>query len=197
MNVPPSPMADSLSVDRELYRQLAKGRVEAFSTLYERYQGPIFRFAWHMSGNSATAEDVTQEVFMLLIRNPKNYDPEKGSVAGYLYGIARNLTRRRLERGRFDEPLAEGWAEGNESDLASDTDLLGDLTRSELLACLQKAILALPEPYREVVVLCDLAEMSYPDAAAVLECPPGTIASRLHRARVMLKARLECQGSVK
>ena len=197
MNVPPSPMADSLSVDRELYRQLAKGRVEAFSALYERYQGPIFRFAWHMSGNSATAEDVTQEVFMLLIRNPKNYDPEKGSVAGYLYGIARNLTRRRLERGRFDEPLAEEWAEGNESDLASDTDLLGDLTRSELLACLQKAILGLPEPYREVVVLCDLAEMSYPDAAAVLECPPGTIASRLHRARVMLKARLECQGCVK
>jgi len=190
-------MADSLSMDRELYRQLAKGSVEAFGALYDRYQGPIFRFAWHMSGNSATAEDVTQEVFMLLIQNPKNYDPAKGSVAGYLFGIARNLTRRRLDRGRLDDPLAEPWAEGSEAELASDTDLLGDLTRSELLLCLQKAILALPEQYREVVVLCDLAEMSYPDAAVVLECPPGTVASRLHRARVMLKARLECQGCVK
>jgi RNA polymerase sigma-70 factor (ECF subfamily) len=190
-------MADSLSLDRELYRQLAKGREEAFSALYERYQGPIFRFAWHMSGNSATAEDVTQEVFILLIRNPKNYDPAKGSLAGYLYGIARNLTRRRLDRSRLDEPLAEGWPDGNEVEIACDTDLLGDLTRSELLQCLQKAILGLPEQYREVVVLCDLSEMSYPDAAAVLECPPGTVASRLHRARVMLKARLECQGCVK
>jgi RNA polymerase sigma-70 factor, ECF subfamily len=190
-------MADSLSDDRELYRQLAKGRDEAFSALYEKYQRPIFRFAWHMSGNTATAEDVTQEVFMLLIHNPKNYDPAKGSVAGYLYGIARNLTRRRLDRSRLDEPLAEEWTEGNETELTSDTDLLGDLTRSELLLRLQKAVLGLPERYREVVVLCDLAEMSYPDAGAVLECPPGTIASRLHRARVMLKARLECQGCVK
>jgi len=197
LDAPASPMADSLSLDRELYRQLAKGREEAFSALYERYQGPIFRFAWHMSGNSATAEDVTQEVFMLLIRNPKNYDPAKGSLAGYLYGIARNLTRRRLDRSRLDEPLAEGWPDGNETEIACETDLLGDLTRSELLQCLQKAVLGLPEQYREVIVLCDLEEMSYPDAAAVLECPPGTIASRLHRARLMLRARLECQGCVK
>ena len=197
MDAPASPMAESLSLDRELYRQLAKGREEAFSALYERYQGPIFRFAWHKSGNSATAEDVTQEVFMLLIRNPKNYDPAKGSLAGYLFGIARNLTRRRLDRSRLDAPLAEDWMDSNENELAGDTDLLGDLTRSELLQCLQKAILGLPEQYREVVVLCDLSEMSYPDAAAVLECPPGTVASRLHRARLMLKARLECQGCVK
>ncbi len=190
-------MADLLSDDRELYRQLAKGSVAAFSSLYKRYQAPIFRFAWHMSGNSATAEDVTQEVFLLLIRNPANYDPAKGSLAGYLFGIARNLTRRGLGRARLDEPLAEEWAEGNEAALAGDTDLVADLTRAELLECLQKAILALPEQYREVVVLCDLAEMSYPEAATVLACPPGTVASRLHRARVMLKARLEFQGCVK
>ncbi len=190
-------MADLLSDDRELYRQLTKGSVAAFSALYQRYQAPIFRFAWHMSGNSATAEDITQEVFLLLIRNPANYDPAKGSVAGYLFGIARNLTRRRLDRTRLDEPLAEDWAEGNEAALADDTDLVGDLTRAELLQCLQKAILALPELYREVVVLCDLAEMSYPEVAAVLQCPPGTVASRLHRARVMLRVRLECQGCVK
>src|ERR1700704_2209458 len=132
-------MAEPTRVDQELYRQLANGREEAFSALYERYQGPVFRFAWHMSGNSATAEDVTQEVFMVLIHNPKNYDPTKGSVAGYLFGIARNLTRRRLDRSRLDEPLAEEWTEGN--GLTSDTDLLADLARVELLECLQKAVL--------------------------------------------------------
>jgi RNA polymerase sigma-70 factor (ECF subfamily) len=190
-------MAEPNRVDQDLYRQLAKGREEAFSALYERYQGPLFRFAWHMSGNSATAEDVTQEVFLLLIRNPQNYDPAKGSVAGYLFGIARNLTRRRLDRSRLDEPLTEQWTEGNGIGLTSDTDLQEDLARVELLECLQKAVLGLPEQYREVIVLCDLEEMSYPDAAVVLECPPGTISSRLHRARLMLKARLECQGCVK
>jgi RNA polymerase sigma-70 factor, ECF subfamily len=192
-----SPMADSNCGDRDLYRRLAKGCEEAFGTLYERYQGPIFRFAWHMSGNNATAEDVTQDVFMQLIRNPKGYDPAKGSVAGYLFGIARNLTRRRLDRSRLDEPLIEDWTEGNESALASATDLLADLTRADLLECLQKAMETLPGQYREVIVLCDLQEMSYPQAADILDCPPGTIASRLHRARVMLRARLECQGCVK
>jgi len=190
-------MAEPNLVDQDLYRQLAKGCEEAFSALYDRYQGPIFRFAWHMSGNSATAEDVTQEVFMLLICNPKNYDPAKGSVAGYLFGIARNLTRRRLDRSRLDEPLIEECTEGNGTELAGNTDVLADLARVELHECLQKAVLGLPEQYREVVVLCDLEEMSYPDAAVVLECPPGTIASRLHRARLMLKARLKCQGCAK
>jgi RNA polymerase sigma-70 factor (ECF subfamily) len=197
LDSPASPMAEPHFVDQDLYRQLAKGREEAFSALYERYQGPIFRFAWHMSGNTATAEDVTQEVFLLLIRNPRNYDPAKGSVAGYLFGIARNLTRRKLDRSRLDEPLGEEWTEGNGTGLTSDTDLLADLARVELLECLQKAVLSLPAQYREVIVLCDLEEMSYPDAAIVLECPPGTISSRLHRARLMLKTRLECQGCVK
>jgi RNA polymerase sigma-70 factor, ECF subfamily len=197
LDSPASPIAEPNRVDQDLYRQLTKGREEAFGALYERYQGPIFRFAWHMSGNSATAEDVTQEVFMLLIRNPGNYDPAKGSVAGYLFGIARNLTRRRLDRSRLDQPLAEEWSDRNEIELASDADPLADLTRVELLECLQKAVLGLPEQYREVIVLCDLQEMSYLDAAAILQCPHGTIASRLHRARVMLRARLECQGCAK
>src|SRR4030088_827742 len=105
-------MAEPNLVDQDLYRQLAKGREEAFSALYERFQGPIFRFAWHMSGNSALAEDVTQEVFMLLIRSPLNYDPVKGSVAGYMFGIARNLTRRKLDRGRLDQPIEEEWING-------------------------------------------------------------------------------------
>ena len=192
-----SPTAESNSGDRDLYQRLAKGCEEAFSTLYERYQGPIFRFAWHMTGNNATAEDVTQDVFMQLIRNPKNYDPAKGSVAGYLFGIARNLIRRRLDRSRLDEPIVEDGTEGDGSVLASATDLLADLTRADLLECLQKAMEALPGQYREVIVLCDLEEMSYPQAAEFLECPPGTIASRLHRARLMLRARLECNGCVK
>src|SRR5258708_40069392 len=82
-------MAESPLEDQELLRQLSKGNETAFTALYERYQGPLYRFALHMSGNTATAEEVTQEAFMLLIGNPKGYDAEKGQVSSYLFGITR------------------------------------------------------------------------------------------------------------
>jgi RNA polymerase sigma-70 factor, ECF subfamily len=191
-------MAESPAADQELLRQLARGDERAFLGLYERYQGPLYRFALHMSGNQATAEEVTQEIFMLLIRKPKGYQPEKGSVAGYLFGIARNLTRRTIERSRLDLPIdEEGPGSAGELAFAGDLDLVAELSNAELLESLRKAVLTLPEQYREVVALCDLEEMSYGDAAAVLECSPGTVASRLHRARAMLKAKLSYQKCTK
>lgn len=184
-------MAESPSADQELLRQLARGNETAFTCLYERYQGSLYRFALHMSGNSATAEEVTQEVFMLLINKPKGYESDKGTVAGYLFGIARNLTRRSIQRSRLNLAIDdEGFDSSTEPALACDLDVLADLSNAELLESLRKAVLALPEQYREVVALCDLEEMSYGDAAAILECSPGTVASRLHRARTMLKIKM-------
>jgi RNA polymerase sigma-70 factor (ECF subfamily) len=190
-------MAESPLDDHELLRQLNKGNEKAFSALYERYQGPLYRFTLHMSGNNATAEEVTQEVFMLLIGNPKGYDATRGPIGGYLFGIARNLTRRILQRSRLDLPIEEEWLETGDPALASDLDVLAELSNSELLEYLRKAVLALPEQYREVVALCDLEEMSYADAAALLDCSPGTVASRLHRGRAMLKTKLSCQKCLK
>jgi RNA polymerase sigma-70 factor (ECF subfamily) len=187
---PTRAMAETVATDQELLRQLSKGKETAFNALYERYQGPLYRFALHMSGNTATAEEVTQEVFMLLIGNSKGYEADKGSIGGYLFGIARNLTRRVLQRSRLDMPFEEDWLDTGDAGLTSDLDVLSDLSNSELLEYLRKAVLALPEQYREVVALCDLEEMSYSDAAALLECSPGTVASRLHRARTMLKTKL-------
>jgi len=176
-------MAESPVEDQELLRQLRKGNETAFTALYERYQGAIYRFALHMSGNTATAEEVTQEVFMLLIGNRKGYQVEKGPLGNYLFGIARNLTRRVMQRSRLDLPIEEEWLDTGDAGLTSDLDVLSELSNSELLEFLRKAVLALPEQYREVVALCDLEEISYADAGALLECSPGTVASRLHRAR--------------
>jgi RNA polymerase sigma-70 factor, ECF subfamily len=194
---PKRAMAEPAPIDQELLRQLSKGNETAFSTLYDRYQGPLYRFALHMSGNTATAEEVTQEVFMLLIGNPKGYEADKGPIGGYLFGIARNLTRRVLQRSRLDLPIEEEWLDTGDAGLTSDLDVLSELSNSELLEFLRKAVLALPEQYREVVALCDLEEMSYADAAALLECSHGTVASRLHRARAMLKTKLSCQKCMK
>jgi RNA polymerase sigma-70 factor (ECF subfamily) len=190
-------MAESPLEDQELLRQLRKGNETAFTSLYERYQGPIYRFALHMSGNTATAEEVTQEVFMLLIGNHKGYNAEKGSLGNYLFGVARNLTRRVMQRSRMDLPIEEEWLDTGDAGLTSDLDVLSDLSNSEMLELLRKAVLALPEQYREVVALCDLEEMSYADAGALLECSPGTVASRLHRARAMLKTKLSFQRCMK
>src|SRR5947209_8146403 len=179
-------MAEPATNEAELLRQLAKGNEDAFRALYDFYQGSIFRFALHMSGNHSTAEEVTQEVFMQLISNFKGYDPAKGPLAAYLFGMARNLTRRAMRQLPREEELAEDDA----IEAASDLDLVEELSQSDLLEHLKKAVLALPEPYREVVVLCDLEEMSYPAVAEVLQCSTGTVASRLHRARAMLKTKL-------
>ena len=190
-------MAPHSSDDQELLRQLAKGNEAAFRTLYERHQSPIYRFVLHMTGNGAMAEEVTQEVFMLLIRNPKGYDPGKGALPAYLYGIARNLARRGIDETRFDVPLEDDFADQNEFAIAEDLDILDEMSQAELLDCLRKAVLALPQQYREAVVLCDLEEMSYEQAAAVLGCAAGTVASRLNRARTLLKAKLSAQKCVR
>ena len=189
-------MGDAPSADQELLRQLAKGDEAAFLTVYERHQGPLYRFVLHMSGNAATAEEVTQEVFMLLMKKPKGYEPEKGSLAGYLFGIARNLARRGMQRSRLDQAIEdESFDHESHPALASDVDLLAELSNAELIESLRRAVLALPEQYREVVALCELEEMSYADAAAALECSPGTVASRLHRARAILKSKMSARKS--
>src|SRR5262249_588365 len=189
-------MAERLSDDQELLRQLAKGNEGAFRTLYERYQGRIYRFALHMSGNSATAEETTQEVFLALMGKSKGYDPDKGSLAGYLFGMARNITRRAMQESADDVPLDDDDAERDEFVVADDLDVLEELSNGELLSALRQAVLTLPQPYREAVVLCDLEEMSYQEAAGLLECSPGTVASRLNRARALLKKKLSGKNRV-
>jgi RNA polymerase sigma-70 factor (ECF subfamily) len=184
--------------DVDLLRQMISGDERAFTELYGRRQGGVFRFALQMSGSRGIAEDVTQEVFMVLIREAQRYDPERGSLAAYLYGIARNHVLRRLERDRLFVQLADTTEDDHESGsatLLAEGDPLGDLTRNEMIDEVRQAVLALPARYREVVVLCDLHEMSYAEAAAVVGCAVGTVRSRLHRARALLVEKLKSAKS--
>ena len=169
--------------DDDLLRHMMAGDEDAFTVLYRRHQGSVYRFALHMSGSADIAEEVTQEVFMFLIRGAKQYDPERGSLNGYLYGVARNHVLRRLHRDRV-------YGDPPEETFVADEDTFADLVRSRRIDCLRKALLALPEHYREVLVLCELEELDYARAAEALGCPIGTIRSRLSRARTMLAWRL-------
>jgi RNA polymerase sigma-70 factor (ECF subfamily) len=176
--------------DDDLLIRIHSGDEQAFVSIYRRRQGAIYRFALHMSGSQTVAEDITQEVFLTLLRDAGGYDPERGSLSGYLFGIARKLVLRHIERGRLDVALDAGIEEAALPALAVDDDPLADLTRREGLEALRRAVLALPRRYREVVVLCDLEEMDYADAALALGCPIGTVRSRLHRARALLLEKL-------
>jgi RNA polymerase sigma-70 factor, ECF subfamily len=190
-------MHSSLS-DDELLTLLRAGDEGAFLALYRRRQGGIYRFALRMSGSEAVAEDVTQEVFMTLMCGAGHFDPSRGSFSAYLFGVARNQVRRCLEKDRLLSPIYYDDEDGDWStpeSLIASNDPLGDLTRKESIASVQQAVLALPAHYREVVVLCDLQEMSYADASAALGCALGTVRSRLHRARALLVEKLRAYQS--
>lgn len=186
--------ASTNASDAELLRLLLAGDEDAFTALYRRRQGGVYRFALRMSGSEALAEDVVQEVFMVLMREGRNFDPGRGSLAAYLYGIARNHVLRAFERERglvrFDAADAEEKTEATHDALVAHDDPLGDLTRVEAVEKLRQAVLALPTHYREALALCDLEEMSYAEAAAALNCAVGTVRSRLHRARAMLAEKM-------
>jgi RNA polymerase sigma-70 factor, ECF subfamily len=174
--------------DEQLLQRMRAGDESAFLLLYRRLQGGIYRFALQMSGSAAAAEDVTQEVFLALIRDGLGFDPNRGTLSGYLYGIARKQVLRHLERDRGGQPLAD--EDGEELQLASAGDLVADLTRKQSIESLRTAVLSLPRRYREVVVLCDLEEMDYAAAAEALGCAVGTVRSRRHRARALLVDKL-------
>ena len=176
--------------DDELLFRLRNGDEQAFAALYRRRQGAIYRFALHMSGSPAAAEDIAQEVFLALLREECGYDRERGTLSGYLFGIARKLVLRNLERGRADVPLEPEGDEVVPRELAVVDDPLAGLTRHEAIDALRRAVQALPRRYREVVVLCDLEELDYAEAAVVLGCPIGTVRSRMHRARALLLEKL-------
>src|SRR5579863_4765099 len=90
-----------------LLRRMVAGDEAAFTLLYRRKHPAIYRFALHMSGNASIAEDVTQEVFMTLIRDAKRFDPARGSLSSYLFGVARNQVLKRWEQNRRLVPLPD------------------------------------------------------------------------------------------
>ena len=174
--------------DEELIAAVAAGDRDAFGALYRRRRPDVYRFALHMTGVPAAAEDVAQDVFLIVMRDAGRFEPGRSTPAAWLCGIARNCARQRLERDRTLQPLTEDAREDER--LAVHPDPLGDLTRADRVEMLRNAVLTLPVRYREAVVLCDLQELSYAEAADALGCAIGTVRSRLHRGRAMLAMKL-------
>ncbi len=176
--------------DEQLLQLALDGNEDAFTALYRRRQGPVYRFALHMSGSPTVAEEVTQEVFLFLLQRGRDFDPARAALGAYLYGVARNYVRRAREKS-YTEAATMTPAEEDDPLLVVETDPLGAMARRQTSSAVWKAVLSLPEHYREVVVLCDLQEQTYADAAQALGCALGTVRSRLHRAHEMLVKKLQ------
>ena len=174
--------------DADLMLKAAHGDRDAFAALYRRYHAMVYRFARLMTGSNNAAEDIVQEVFLAVMRDAARYDPARAALPSYLYGVARHQTRRRLARDRQFVAIEGCASEVNEP--VADGDVSASLERRQTLQRLRRAILSLPRRYREVIVLCDLQDVSYNDASAALGCAVGTVRSRLHRARHLLTQKM-------
>jgi RNA polymerase sigma factor (sigma-70 family) len=177
------------SDDAEHMARLAAGDPGALRNLYERHGRALLRFSSAMCRSRQAAEDLVHDTFVALLREPGQFDPAQGSVFAYLCGVLRHLVGRYYRQQKRWVALDAG----DETALTHDGQYAGpadEIARSQVTAAFRRALLELPLQHREVIALCDLEELPYQTVAAILDCPVGTVRSRLHRARALLTLRL-------
>lgn len=187
--------------DTDLLRQMRGGAVDAFAALYRRHQGPLYRFALLRSGSAATAADVVQDAFMGLMTGRFAFDPLRGQLSHFLFGVARNLILKLEEPQR--RHVAAGAGTGDDEDEPDIADeAAGPLARvlgNEAAEEVRRALALLAPHYRDAVILYEMHELSYAEIADICQVDIGTVRSRLSRGRAALAKRLagwRCAGTV-
>ncbi len=178
-------------VEEVLMREVAQGSELAFTWLYRRHQLAIYRYARHMCGSTSVAADVTQETFITLLDKAGNFRAGEGSVYSYLCGIARNVVMRHLRKNAINASREVSTEDLDHVAVAKldqhgEGDPLDQMLSRERVDWLKAALLKIGVIHREVIVLCELSEMSYEQAAEVMGIPVGTVRSRLSRAKSAL-----------
>jgi RNA polymerase sigma factor (sigma-70 family) len=151
------------------------------------YGRKIYNFAYRLTGNSDDASDLVQEVLLRVHRGLASYQP--GSFEGWLWRITRNAFLDDVRR-RNRRPTAPIPEEVDRWDLASSPSADIEYSRISIGDDVQKALLGLPVEFREAVVLCDIVGLSYEEIAQAVAVPVGTVRSRIHRGRKLLRESL-------
>ena len=175
--------------DEEIMTRLAAGDPAALRELYERHGRALLRFSAAMCRSRQSAEDLVHDTFVALLRGPSLFDPAQGSVFGYLCGVLRH----RISRHYRQQKRWVALDSSDETPVTLDRESPGpadEIARSQVTAAFRRALLELPLQHREIIALCDLEELPYQAVAGILDCPIGTVRSRLHRARALLTLRL-------
>jgi RNA polymerase sigma-70 factor (ECF subfamily) len=178
-----------------LFARMRQGDEEAFVELYRRHKDAVYRFALLRTGSAAQAADVTQEAFLHLMTRPEQYDPARGSIAAWLCGVARNLARRETQaREEATDPDEFDGESAMPAELVDDDCPAQRLLAAETAEQVRAALAAVAPHYRDVLILCELSELSYAEAAQVCGIDIGTVRSRLSRGRAQLADRLARMG---
>ena len=184
--------------DADLLRQMRSGTATAFATLYKRHQGPLYRFALLRCGSADTAADIVQEVFMGLLNGRFQFDPLRGQLQHFLFGVARLLVLKHEEPRQRQVALPEPDEDGeSELELVDErAEPLARLLENEAAEAVRRALGLLPPHYRDAVILYEMHELSYQEIATVCQVDIGTVRSRLSRGRAALAKRLQAQRAV-
>jgi RNA polymerase sigma-70 factor, ECF subfamily len=186
--------------DENLVLQVKQGNREAFDELYQKYKRPILNYIYRFIGNRHSAEELTQETFVRVYMNIRNYQP-RAKFSSWVYRIAGNLAKNFLRHASYDKralPLKKD-SQADDSEAVSIVEYIADNAKrpdehaqskeEELLV--QQAIGMLPTNLKEAVILCDIKGFSYGKAADIMNCNPMTVGSRLWRGREKLAKLLE------
>ena len=180
-----------------LLARLACGELAALEELYRREAGAVYRYALALSGNADWAADVTQDAFIALAAKPQGFDGARASLGAYLAGVARHGLLALWRRARHelqpaqsaDDEVHESSVDDAEAAPSPETLLVREQTEAQLWLALR----ALPWPFREALVLVDLQQRSYLEAAQIAGIELNTLRTRVHRARARLAASLDAQ----
>lgn len=178
--------------DTELLRQMRSGTGAAFQALYRRHQGPLYRFAVLRCGSADTAADVVQEVFMCVLADTLRFDPLRGQLQHFLFGVARNLILKQEQaRGRTASlPEPDDGDDDADANGACDAEPLARMLSNEVADDVRRALARLAPHYRDAVILYEMHDLSYQEIAGICQVDIGTVRSRLSRGRALLAKRL-------
>ena len=194
-------MVDSTSTaggvsDSEILSDVAGGDIEAYGKLVHRYRGRLYNFVFRFVGEPETAEDIVQETFLRAFRKREDYKAI-ANFSTWLFTIAGNLAKselRRRKRWRLFS-LDRDEESGTGLDLPDESFRPDKMTESSITDVqIQRAINSLSDNYRQVVLLRDVEGLSYQEISEVVNCPVGTVKSRVSRARLKLQQKLRNEG---
>lgn len=178
-----APAATTAGEETALLERVAAGDADALTLLYRRESGSVYRYVLALAGDEAAALDALQEAFAQLLRGPQGFNAGRGSLGAYLAGMARHQLLSQWRDARRHVPLDDAEEDGDADPMtASDMRLVETQQQSQLWAGIRR----LSWPQREALVLVDLQERSYEDAAAIAGISVDVLRTRLHRARQRL-----------
>jgi RNA polymerase sigma-70 factor (ECF subfamily) len=175
-------------LDKVAVERCRKGDLDAFGTLIDRYERPVYRAVLHMVSNAEDAKEICQQVFMKAFEHLSSYDPNR-KFFSWIYRVAINESINYLKARHPHEPLSEILP-------YSQPDPAERYQATEQRNHLQQAVMALDENYRAVLILRHYLHLSYREIADVISVPEKMVKSRLFTARQLLRQALEIKGHV-